>query len=188
MPRKGEKVVLSPEEKARKREIGLRNIQRAHEVQRQNRQLRAEKLAQFVALNPFSNMKEICEGIGIPSTGFSKQMIRNALAQPLMIDKIKAYKEEFISPTVSADIGERYRTLALQAVEKAQERLDSKTCKDNTLVEILRVCSQYLAPKNAQVQINAGAGSLVGILSDLQSSAQESLSKLNNTEKLIGPE
>jgi len=178
---------MDPAEKARRKEKLAEFREKAYAKTREKKQLKFDKLAQYVAMNPFCGIAEACRAVGVPYNAAYRQQIRNCLAQPAMKDKILAYKQEFINPEVMADISERYRTLAIQAVEKAQIRLMSKDCKDNTLIEVLRVCGQYLAPKNAAVQINAGQGSLVGILSDLQSSAQESLAKLpiNNVEKLI---
>ena len=161
--------------KAIKRERALVNIQKAQLAVKRKTEIKMENVIQFIALNPFATINEACRAAGLSLSAANKTRINNILAQPATQDKINAYKSEYVSPMVSQDIGERYRTLAIQAVNKAQERLYSKDCKDNTLVEILRVCSQYLAPKNAAVNINAGAGSLVGILSDLQSSAQEAL-------------
>ena len=178
--------VLSPEEKARKREHALKVLKKANEALQRRQELKIDKVIQFIALNPFASLNEACREAGLTINPENKARIHNLMAQPATQDKINAYKSEYVSPMVSQDIGERYRTLAIQAVNKAQERLFSKDCKDNTLVEILRVCSQYLAPKNAAVNINAGAGSLVGILSDLQSSAQEALTKL--PEKTIEPD
>ncbi len=174
---------LDPEVKASRKEKLGEFRERAYAKLRADKQLKFDKLAQYIAMNPFSGIAEACRAVGVPYNATYRQQIRNCMAQPAMKEKILAYKQEFINPEVMADISERYRTLAIQAVEKAQIRLMSKDCKDNTLIEVLRVCGQYLAPKNAAVQINAGQGSLVGILSDLQSSAQESLSKL--PEKLI---
>ena len=178
---------MDPAEKARRKEKLAEFREKAYAKTREKKQLKIDKLAQYIAMNPFCAIGEACKAVGVPYNAAYRQQIRNIMAQPAMKEKILAYKQEFINPEVMADISERYRTLAIQAVEKAQLRLMAKDCKDNTLIEVLRVCGQYLAPKNAAVQINAGQGSLVGILSDLQSSAQESLTKLtnNNTEKLI---
>lgn len=175
----------NPELKAIRRKNALANLQKAYAATSKKRELRLERIAHFVALNPFASVPEICREGGLSANGLNKVKINNLLSQPMMREKIAAYKQEYVNPIVTADIGERYRTLAIQAVEKAQARLYDKDCKDNTLVEILRVCSQYLAPKNAAVQINAASGSLVGILSDMQSSAQEALQK---QEKVIESE
>jgi hypothetical protein len=168
---------MDPETKEkRKAKLGeFREL--AYAKMRQKKQIQLEKLAQYVAMNPFAGVAESCKAVGVPYNNTYRQQIRNIMAQPAMRDKVMNYKQEFINPEIMADINERYRTLALQAVEKAQIRLMAKDCKDQTLIEVLRVCGQYLAPKNAAVQINAGQGSLIGILSELPSSAQEALAQ-----------
>ena len=139
------------------------------------KEMKIDQLAQFVAQNPFSTMKEKCETYGISWT--NRRTIYWIMRDPIFQEQVKKQAESMIDPMVARTIGEKYEQLAIMAVDKMEQRVLDKNCKDNTLVEVLRVCSQFLTPKNPAVMVNAGSGSWINMMAGLPSSSQEVLEK-----------
>ena len=179
MPR-GSRWVGVPKEEVHE---AMRRMREKSQVVRKEKAVgREDNFAKFMAMNPFATIQEMKQALGTKSA----LSVYHRLRQKPFREKVLAYKQEYINPNISETLTQRFTNLTIMAIERMEARVNDPKCKDQTLVEIFRISSQQLMQKGGNVNINTGKGSLVSILSGLQSSSQEALEdKSAPQEKLV---
>ena len=118
-----------------------------------------------ILANPKISVGDLAEKYGC-----SKSYIRICIHSDRFLDRMKDRRAELVNPLLSASLDHRLRAIAHSSSEKLLDELEGTPTPDFLLKTWVEAIKFQGYGQKAQVNINAGQGSLVNILSGLPSS------------------